>query len=210
MWPWLSFPWGPAFPFPPGSELSFPDVLLFFSGSVFVALFGRTLNHNVCIIYFRLRLKVFKLLFNLVFPSWVTRTKRRWMPTKTSQINMQISPFLVSRVLFIEKWLAEWRDWWLAIAIWRQLLRKILKIFQKLIPRSNYGLLWILNLKFFPLVNQNDVDAFLKSILSVTLFLIQLLHGRPKRALFTGWANTFIDCRFSAKQKTYFPTKELQ
>jgi len=98
MWPWLSFPWAPT---PPG--LSRPSwTCSRFSRLVFVALFGRTLNHNACIIYFRLRLKVFKLLFNLVFPSWVTRTKRRWMATKTSQINMQICSFLFSRVLFIE------------------------------------------------------------------------------------------------------------
>lgn len=38
-----------------------------------VVLFAARGNHNVCIIYLRFAFKGFKLLFNLVFPSWVTR-----------------------------------------------------------------------------------------------------------------------------------------
>lgn len=38
-----------------------------------VVLFAARGNHNVCIIYLRFAFKGFKLLFNLVFPSWVSR-----------------------------------------------------------------------------------------------------------------------------------------
>lgn len=37
-----------------------------------LVLFAARGNHNVCIIYLRFAFKGFKLLFNLVFPSWVT------------------------------------------------------------------------------------------------------------------------------------------
>lgn len=54
IWPWLSF-------------------LLYAAVAAQHPALAARGNHNVCIIYLRFAFKGFKLLFNLVFPSWVTR-----------------------------------------------------------------------------------------------------------------------------------------